>query len=236
MAGNRQKLLGFYEEFFVKPFFFILSFSLLACLAVGQDKTEDHKKIIVEAYKKLETVSYRLKSKQNLSDGFSGISITRTCEFVSPGNFKKVIVTDYWTDTIDAEPSTTQQIIEFEKRKFVKFDGESWRKMNIADEQKLKNPMDIYLQMKDFSYASGDLKITRRKALSDNQEIQIFKAAYTDSKSNYEVFYSIGAKGFLVKTQWKVVNQKRNHLQATLTETYEYDASIKIETPKLNSQ
>jgi len=236
MDGNRQKLLEFYEGFFVKLFFFVLSLSLFACLAVGQDKTEDHKKIIVEAYKKLETVSYRLKSKQDLSDGFSGISITKTCEFVSPDKFKKLVITDYWTDTEEAEPSTTEQIIEFEKKKFVKFDGENWTEMKVADEQRLKNPIDIYLQTKDFSYASGDLKIVRRKTLSDNQEIQIFKATYTKNKNDYEVFYSVDAKGFLIETEWKVVNQKRGRLQATLTETYEYDVNVKIEAPKLDSK
>jgi len=237
MFGNKQNVPEFYEKFFIKLFFFFAVFSVLALSAYGQDKTDEYKKTITEAYKKLGTISYRLKSEQHLYiHWYMGISVTKTCEFIPVGKSNQTVVNVFWTDFGDWAPRRTEQIIEIDKKRYIKFNDEKWKEMTIADNEKLKTPLDDYLQIKDFSFAA-DLKIAQEETTSNNQQIQIYRATYSADKKAYEVRYQINAKGFLVETEWKVRHPKKDWHKVyvmLITETYEYDANIKIEAPKLN--
>lgn len=195
------------------------------------DQTEDYKKIIAEARQKLATVSYRVRSEKRASaGGFSGVNVKQIYEFIPPDRSSKMVETGYWTDAGEAEPGKTDRIIQFENKRFIKFDNEGWKTMTDTDVQKLINSSDNYfLEAKDYSFATG-LKITKYAGRS--KQIQIYRAAYEANKRFYEVFYHKNAQGFLLKTEWQIEYPQK--YQMIMNEDYQYDANLKIELPKLN--
>jgi hypothetical protein len=219
-------------KIFFKSLFLISSLSLFSLPALSQNKSEDYQKIIETAYKKLSSVSYRLKSLKRIGNGFSGSDTKIVFEVVTPDKSNEIKTTEYLTDDGEANKPDKIQTIIIGKKKFVKIDAENWKEINETEEAKLKSPFNDYLSLKNLTYPVKDLVIeTAGQENINGLKTDVYKAIYTADKRIYEVSYWIAANGLLIKAEYKV-----NFKSWTIgmTENYEYNTNFKIEAPNLN--
>jgi hypothetical protein len=234
MFGNNQKQSkGFYEKLFIKSFLIISGLALFVFPATGQSKTEEYQKIIAAAYQKLSGVSYRLKSLKKASTGFVGNNTMITAEFAPPDKSSLIKTIDHWSDDdLGADKPEKLQTVTLGKKRFVKIDAGDWKEIGEAEYAKLGNDFEKYLSLKDLTYPVSNLTIeTAAQEALNGRKTDVYKAKYVIDKRNYEVTYWIGADGLLIKTEYLV---KFKEITIQMTETYEYDANIRIEAPKLN--
>lgn len=205
------------------------------------DKTDDYVKVISAAYEKLRAAPYREKIRQvnirqvnKVKDDLLTTTETTTTEFIAPDKVRRIETriinfpkTVRLVDPLVGVPlNTRKETITIGSFEFVKVDNENWQKI----EKPVKKEAD------EKSEKPGELgyiiNFLGRKKVED-KEFDIYEMIKTKNPSQPKERYWINvSNGLLVKRDYDL--QETKDFTTRVEITYEQDASIKIEAPKLN--
>jgi hypothetical protein len=247
MFGNKQNSAEFYEKFLIKLLLFAAVFLPFIFSASGQNKTEpaaettaDYKKIIDEAFKKLEIVSYREKYQTIITDkdGFFTVTQTITREVVPPERERRVETVIYtYSKTariidLNGFPHDTKtETITIGNLEFVKEDNKNWQKFEKSNK---KAANEESKKTEERNYVVNFLG--RKK--TDGKEFDLYEKLDPKDDSFPKIRYWIDASTGLpakIETEGGFL-PPTNDWKSKIEGTYEPDANLKIEAPELISK